>query len=179
MISETPNSAPFPVDFFLKPSTKEQSEISKEACANKDSAPCSIPVRVGLFFDGTNNNLERDRNGVRTGVLDPKTKKPISISNAVVDANSASHSNVARLFSSFPSNKRGAGYFRNYIPGVGTPFAEIGELTESDEGKAFAKGGQPRIIWGLLQVLNAIHRTVYGDETPLYKSDKAGELARA
>ncbi|WP_230505626.1 DUF2235 domain-containing protein [Janthinobacterium sp. FW305-128] len=178
MISETPNSAPFPVDFFLKPLTKEQSEIAKEACDKKDSAPCSIPVRVGLFFDGTNNNLERDRNGVRTGVLDPKTKKPIPISNAVVDANSASHSNVARLFSSFPSNKRGAGYFRNYIPGVGTPFKEIGELTESDEGKAFAKGGQPRIIWGLLQVLNAIHRTVYGDETPLYKSDKAGELAR-
>ncbi|MDN2670593.1 DUF2235 domain-containing protein [Janthinobacterium sp. SUN026] len=176
MISETPNSAPFPIDFFLNPSTKEQSKIAKEACANKDGAPCSIPVRVGLFFDGTNNNLERDRNGVRTGVLDPKTKKPIPISNAVVDANSASHSNVARLFSSFPSDKRDAGYFRYYIPGVGTPFKEIGELTESDEGKAFAKGGQPRIIWGLLQVLNAVHLTVVGKL--MYESDEAGELAR-
>ncbi|AQR70802.1 hypothetical protein BZG29_22660 [Janthinobacterium sp. LM6] len=176
MISETPNSAPFPVDSFLKPSTPEQSKIAKVACDNKDSSPCSIPVRVGIFFDGTNNNLERDRNGVRTGVLDPRTKKPTPINNVVIDANEASHSNVARLFSAFPSDKRDAGYYRYYIPGVGTPFKEIGELTESDEGKAFAKGGQPRIIWGLLQVLNAVHRTLVGKL--LYESDEAGELVR-
>jgi hypothetical protein len=176
MISETPTSAPFPVDFFLKPSAREQSKIAKMLCVSKEEAPCNIPVRVGIFFDGTNNNLERDRNGVRTGVLDPRTKKPVPINNVVVDVNEASHSNVARLFSAYPGEK--SGYYPYYIPGVGTPFKEIGELTESDEGKAFAKGGQPRIIWGLLQVLNAIHRTVYGDETPLYKSDKAGELAR-
>ena len=176
MISETPTSAPFPVDFFLDPSALEQSKIAKILCENKDEAPCSIPVRVGIFFDGTNNNLERDRNGVRTGVLDPKTKRPIPINNVVIDVNDASHSNVARLFAAFPSDKRGAGYYRYYIPGVGTPFKEIGELTESDEGKAFAKGGQPRIIWGLLQVLNAVHRTLVGKL--LYESDEAGELAR-
>ncbi|MCA1861060.1 DUF2235 domain-containing protein [Janthinobacterium sp. HSC-3S05] len=176
MISETPTSAPFPVDFFLDPSALEQSKIAKILCKNKDEAPCSIPVMLGIFFDGTNNNLERDKNGIRTGVIDPRTKKPIAINNVVVDPNDASHSNVARLFSAFPSDKRGAGYYRYYIPGVGTPFKEIGELTESDEGKAFAKGGQPRIIWGLLQVLNAVHRTLVGKL--LYESDKAGELAR-
>ena len=125
MISETPNLAPFPVVSFLELSTPEQSKISLAGCDSKGEKPCSIPVKVGLFFDGTNNNLERDRNGIRTGVLDPRTKKPIPIDNVVVDANSASHSNVARLFSSFPSNKRGVGYFRYYIPGVGTPFKEL------------------------------------------------------
>ncbi|WP_426071663.1 phospholipase effector Tle1 domain-containing protein [Janthinobacterium sp. DSP2-3-3] len=178
MISKTPTSAPFPVDFFLKLSTREQSKIAKETCDNKDNAPCNIPVRVGIFFDGTNNNLERDRNGVRTGVLDPRTKKPTPINNVVIDSNEASHSNVARLFSAYPGDKTKNGYFSYYIPGVGTPFKEIGELTESDEGKAFAKGGQARIIWGLLQVLNAIHRVIYGSDTPLYESDKAGELSR-
>ena len=32
------------------------------------------------------------------------------------------------------------GLYRFYIQGVGTPFPEIGEPTESAEGKAFAKG---------------------------------------
>lgn len=133
-------------------------------------------MRVGLFFDGTNNNLERDRNGIGTGVLDLRTKKPTPINNVVIDANEASHSNVARLFSAYPGDKTKNGYFSYYIPGVGTPFKEIGELTESDEGKAFAKGGQPRIIWGLLQVLNAVHLTIVGKL--MYESDEAGELAR-
>ncbi|WP_244198932.1 T6SS phospholipase effector Tle1-like catalytic domain-containing protein [Janthinobacterium svalbardensis] len=178
MISETPTLAPFPVVSFLKSSTLEQSKISLAGCDGKGERTCSIPVKVGLFFDGTNNNLERDKNGVRTGVLDPKTKKPTSINNVVVDASDASHSNVARLFSSFSSDKRSAGYFRYYIPGVGTPFKEIGELTESDEGKAFAAGGQSRIIWGLLQVVNSLHAIIDAKGNPLYKDDQAGEFAR-
>ncbi|MYM27041.1 hypothetical protein GTP58_01730 [Duganella sp. CY15W] len=70
------------------------------------------------------------------------------------------------------------GYFPYYIAGVGTPFPEIGELTETDEGKAFAKGGQARIVWGLLQLLNATTLTSNGNR-PLYSDDKVGQLAQA
>ncbi|WP_080698530.1 T6SS phospholipase effector Tle1-like catalytic domain-containing protein [Janthinobacterium lividum] len=176
MINAPPPKAPVPVDVFLNPGTSKQSKIAQVACGAASDTPCSIAVHVGLFFDGTNNNLERDRNGLRTGVIDAKTKVPIAIAKIPLKPEDASHSNVARLFLTYPNDKQQSGYFSNYIPGVGTPFKEIGELTESDEGKAFAKGGQPRIIWGLLQVVNAVHRTISGKL--LYESDEAGRLAR-
>ncbi len=111
-------------------------------------------------------------------MIDPKTKLPGPITKIKLAPENASHSNVARLYLAFPRTKERSGYFGNYIPGVGTPFKEIGEMTESDEGKAFAKGGQARIIWGILQVINAIHRTISGGDDPLYEPDEAGRLAR-
>ncbi len=147
-------------------------------CATASDLPCNIPVRVGLFFDGTNNNLERDRTGKRTGLVDPKTKMPGPVASRELKPEEASHSNVARLFSAFPDDKQRSGYFPYYVAGVGTPFPEIGEPTETDDGKAFAKGGQARIIWGLLQVLNALHRTAY-DDNVLFSVDEAGQLAQA
>lgn len=176
MINAPPPKAPIPVDLFLKPNAREQSRISQFACETAAGSPCTLAVHVGLFFDGTNNNLERDRNGQRTGVIDPKTKNPVVIEKVPLRPEDASHSNVARLFLSYPNDKQQSGYYSNYIPGVGTPFREIGELTESNEGKAFAKGGQARIIWGLLQVINAVYRSILGKL--LYESDEAGRLAR-
>ncbi|MYN18371.1 DUF2235 domain-containing protein [Rugamonas sp. FT107W] len=179
MTASTPTKAPYPVDVFLKPSTEEQSKISTAACSTKSEAPCSIPVRVGLFFDGTNNNLERDRNGTRTGVIiNQRTKEQAPVSSRALKPEEFSHSNVARLFQAFPADKRENGYFRSYIAGVGTPFPDIGELTETDEGKAFAKGGQARIIWALFQVLNSLHQVTHGDQV-LFKSKEAGRLAQA
>lgn len=160
--------------------------------------PCSIPVQVGLFFDGTNNNLDRDLNGKRIAVpYSDKTRKRLEAKARAegksvdsvqppkpkqkdpMPANEASHSNVARLFQAFPGDaKRSQGLYRFYIQGVGTPFPEIGEPTESAEGKAFAKGGQARIIWGLLQVLNALHMTIQ-DQNPLYSDAEVGKLAQA
>ena len=177
MIAATPTIAPYPVDVFLKPSSKESSAIATTASATASKMPCSIPVRVGLFFDGTNNNLERDKNGRRTGLIDAKTKKPGEVSSRELRVEECSHSNVARLFEAFPRTKQREGYFRNYVPGVGTPFPEIGELTETDDGKAFAKGGQARIVWGLFQVLNAVHMTAY-EQAPLYKDAEAGKLSQ-
>lgn len=98
--------------------------------------------------------------------------------NVEMTADMKSHSNVARLFEAYPSDKQKEGYLRFYIQGVGTPFEEIGEPTESQEGKAFAKGGLPRIVWGIFQVLNAIHITLTG-EALLYKNKEVGKLAQA
>src|SRR5471032_1518372 len=150
MITATPARAPYPVDVFLKPPPEEQSTIATATCSKKPDLLCSMPVRVGLFFDGTNNNLNRDRNGTRTGVIiDPKTKQQAPVLSRQLKPEEFSHSNVARLFRAFPGDKGENGYFPYYIAGVGTPFPDIGELTETDEGKAFAKGGQARIIWAL------------------------------
>ena len=178
MIEATPAKSPHPVDVFLKSSSRERSSTALEACRTSSSVPCNIPVRVGLFFDGTNNNLERDKYGKRTGIVTPGTNKPGKADSVPLKPEEASHSNVARLFSAFPSDKKNNGYFPYYIAGVGTPFPEIGELTETDEGKAFAKGGQARIVWGLFQLLNAITLTSNGNR-PLYSDDKVGQLAQA
>lgn len=99
--------------------------------------------------------------------------------NVDMTADMKSHSNVARLFEAYPWDKQKEGYHPYYIQGVGTPFEEIGEPTESQEGKAFAKGGLPRIVWGIFQVLNAIHLTLTGTDSALYKNKEVGKLAQA
>lgn len=94
-------------------------------------ASCSKEIHVGLFFDGTNNNMERDK---------PKL----------------GHSNIVVLFDAHKNDL--SEHFRYYIPGVGTRFREIGELTESSDGKAFAAGGEARVHWGMMSVFNAVCR---------------------
>ena len=120
--------------------------------------------------------MARDLVGKRIE-LDGKIKEKDGISQPVLKLEEASHSNVAKLFRAFPDDKQASGYFPYYVPGVGTAFPEIGELTETDDGKAFAKGGEGRIVWGLFQVLNALHLTAYSDE-PLYNDKTAGKLAQ-
>lgn len=122
-------------------SAKEQQaraqSVSQGACA---APACVADVHVGMFFDGTNNNKKRDQ-------------------EEVADPNARSHSNVAVLFDTY--NDKLPNHFRFYVPGVGTPFPDIGETGESSDGKAMALGGEARIHWAMIQVLNAIHFTVY------------------
>lgn len=195
-IKATPIKAPYPVADYLKPSVQERSASLLANCDNEAALPCSIPVNVGLFFDGTNNHMERDRDGKREPVpwtdgelklakkearkegRDPdEVKGPPPIPDVSIPPALRSHSNVARLYLAY-SQETEAGYHRFYIQGVGTPFQEIGEPTESQEGKAFAKGGLPRIVWGILQVMNTLHMTAYLEQ-PLYKDDEVGKLAQA
>lgn len=193
-IEATPGKAPFPAAEYLRHSS-EPADLFDQ-CGDATSLPCRIPVNVGLFFDGTNNHMERDRDGKRVPVpltkdekraarrkaeaagLPDEEPKPEPVPDCPMTSELCSHSNVARLFLTFKKDKEADGFYRNYIQGVGTPFEEIGEPTESQEGKAFAKGGLPRIVWGMFQVMNAIHRTVYADQ-PLYSIKKIGKFAQA
>ena len=196
-INSTPEKAPYPVAAYLKPSSEERSASQLVGCDEATNLPCSIPVNVGLFFDGTNNHMGRDRDGQREPVpwtdkelkqaknearkagRDPEEiKGPPPMPNVQMTAEMKSHSNVARLYEVYPADKRPEGYFRFYIQGVGTPFKEIGESTESQDGKAFAKGGLPRIVWGIFQVMNALHMTAYLDQ-PLFNDEEVGKLAQA
>ncbi|WP_293936376.1 DUF2235 domain-containing protein [Iodobacter sp.] len=120
-----------------KLSALEQLTKASSCSISSNQLACQKTVHVGVFFDGTNNNDKRDR---------PEK----------------GHSNIAKLFSSYKDEKQN-GYFRHYIPGVGTPFEEIGELRESSEGKAYAKGGDSRIAWALIQVLNSVRRSFDGN----------------
>ncbi|WP_244917665.1 T6SS phospholipase effector Tle1-like catalytic domain-containing protein [Pseudacidovorax intermedius] len=105
---------------------------------------CSTVIHVGIFFDGTNNNKQRDQ---------------VDVLAQTGDANRCSHSNVVVLHDAFKLDPEN-GYYRFYIPGVGTPCPEVNERAETPSGKSQATGGDARINWALLQVLNAMHRSL-------------------
>lgn len=122
---------------------------------------CCQELFFGVFFDGTNNNQVRDEE-------------------------LHSQSNVARLSLTFPK-KENDGYFRIYLPGVGTKFDDVGDTGEGDDlvwgqtdrrrGLAFAEKGEARIVWALLTVLNSLsqyftgHRLRSGDQLKKLAND--------
>jgi hypothetical protein len=101
---------------------------------------CSGQVYVGIFFDGTGNNMKADFD-------EPPPEK-------------RKHSNVVKLFRCMPTVRQ-EGRFSYYIPGVGTPFPDIGENTPAAGGAAMAVGGAQRITWAMLDLINAPHRYVF------------------
>jgi len=111
---------------------------------------CCHSLHISLFFDGTNNNEFND------------TKK--------------SHpSNIAKLLhTSIQGNKaKGKGYFSYYMPGVGTPFPEIGELDYSADGLRYATGGEDRINWALMSLAHALKFALTNEELSIADRKKA------
>src|SRR6476619_920266 len=92
-----------------------------EPIRSTDCSKCEGNIHIGMFFDGTNNNRDVDR---------PKL----------------AHTNIARLFDAYLEQPQ-KGYFRGYIPGVGTAFPEIRERGESDIGSAFGIGCEKRVLF--------------------------------
>jgi hypothetical protein len=106
--------------------------------ASKGRSACTGQLNIGIFFDGTGNNLIADY------------KKP--------KLSERKHSNIVKLFNNFPDENRN-GYFKYYIPGVGTPFPEIGDPGHT-LGGPFAWNGENRIIWAFTRLLNTAQRYV-------------------
>ena len=99
----------------------------------KQHSACCHSLHISLFFDGTNNNNDND------------TKK--------------NHpSNIAKLFHASLRGKDAeeSGYFSYYMPGVGTPFPEVGELDYSEGGLKYATGGEDRINWALVSLAHSL-----------------------
>ena len=145
----TTSPSPFPKDGLRPLSPKESMQrLKATACTQPQSnkPSCSGQVHVGLFFDGTGNNKRLDYDS-----LPPEQRK---------------HSNVVRIFQAH-RDRPGGGFFRHYIPGVGTPFPQIGDANHPDGlwpgGSAFAERGEHRIVWGLLQLINSVHGYVHGN----------------
>lgn len=103
-----------------------------------DASACEMSIQIGIFFDGTGNNL----------YLHKKNQ---------------AHSNVARLYDAYRDSPE-TGSYREYLPGLGTPFPQIGEDTDSTMGSAFASGGDSRIVFALLRVFDVIHRSLFRTE---------------
>ena len=112
---------------------------------------CEGDLHIGVFFDGTGNNKDAD--------YGPENNpKPFL---------ERKHSNVVRLYNMFPDEtlpwrkeklESDKNQFRRiYVPGIGTPFKEIGEKKESGLGGGTGAGGEQRILWAMIQVLNAVH----------------------
>ena len=121
-----------------KPTAKELAQRAGNVDPGcTDGLTCSKEIHVGIFFDGTNNNMYRDR--------------PLK-----------GHSNIASLFDAHREDRQER--FRYYIPGVGTSFPQVGEKTESSSGKTFASGGEKRIHWAMLLVFNAVSRASVGED---------------
>lgn len=114
-----------------------------------DCSKCEGNIHVGLFFDGTNNNREVDM---------PKFQ----------------HANVARLFEAYLS-KSTKGYYPRYIPGVGTAFLEIREKDVSTRGRGFAIGSEQRVLFAILHVFSALHKSAHKGE-PLITSEQVAAL---
>ena len=96
-----------------------------------DFKKCQVATNIGIFFDGTNNNKERDQPNF-------------------------ADTNIVRLHSTYHDDPF-TGYHAIYIPGVGTKFPKIGETDDSKLGAGCAFGCEGRVIFGLLSVINAIH----------------------
>ena len=86
-----------------------------------------------LFFDGTDNNH---------GFHPPQFNTNIS--------------KLSRAYKDIPAD----GYFNYYVSGVGTPFNEIKRTEVEIGGGSAGAGGEARIIYGLLQVINSVHRSI-------------------
>lgn len=143
---------------FDKEETREFIRVL--ALRQERNRDCCNEVFMSVYFDGTNNNRDRDR---------PKH----------------AHSNVARLFDLFPQRKQTSGFFPIYAPGVGTRFDDIGDTGEGDDlvwgetdrrrGLAFAEKGEARIVWALLTVLNDL--SLYLAKSELLDFEQIKKLA--
>lgn len=112
-------------------------------------AKCEMNINLGIFFDGTNNNRDADK---------PDLK----------------HTNVVRLWETY-KDEPAWGYYRLYVPGVGTEFRDVRERGTSIWGAGFGEGGEARVLYALLAVLNAIHRAACDDQ-PLLSNAQVAAL---
>jgi hypothetical protein len=135
----------------------------------EDTKECTTNIFFGIFFDGTKNNY-------------------------VQGSQAGNQSNVARLYDCFSgqsvprvlpgtvewaTNKDSyKNFYRMYIPGVASPFIQIGDTgqgRDKDRGAAFGALGEDRIKWALIQAMNNTHR-FFHNGTPLFQTTEIKSL---
>ena len=128
------------------------------AAGRRVMAPCSKTLHISLFFDGTGNNLNND-------LYESTIPHPTNIARlfraTIGDghAGGTAHSDKARRLVDAAGTGYGQ-YYKYYMPGVGTPFAEVGDLDYTFLGLGGAWYGEERINWGLLMIIDALRRAL-------------------
>lgn len=145
-------------------------EPREQAPVGEPSESCKTNLFFGFFFDGTKNNY--------------------------IKANASNnHSNVARLYDCYPGKSvpgvlptdtdwqhnpsRYTHFFKVYVPGVSSPFKEVGDSGEGLDdmtGAAAGRRGEHRIIWALVQAINNVHR--YFLNSPLISQGEVDEIIK-
>jgi Uncharacterized alpha/beta hydrolase domain (DUF2235) len=153
---------PVPLNGKQKLSGREAAQRAKamDCIRSSESTQCQGQVHVGLFFDGTGNNDAWVEDG-QTQTQRERNK----------------HSNVARLFDAH-LNEPENGFFRYYLPGVGTPFKDIGDTSKwlyDNLGMGLGYRGADRINYGIVSILNAA--SLYLNKAPLLSNSGTGALA--
>jgi len=123
----TASTPPLPPGF--KPTDLDEVMAGLARLENKtvdDCLRCRNELHIGMFFDGTGNNMDSD-------------------------VPTLEHSNVVRMFRAFRPDDMDKGVFRVYLPGIGTPFRKIGDRGGKSEA-AVALKGQQRLDWAFKQV---------------------------
>ncbi|WP_160287344.1 T6SS phospholipase effector Tle1-like catalytic domain-containing protein [Pseudomonas knackmussii] len=127
------------------------------AAQRRVNRPCCKTAHISLFFDGTGNNLNHD-----LFVTDPAHPTNIArLFRATIGAGYAGGTASAGSQAQGLTDSLDEGsnqFFKYYMPGVGTPFPEIGDLDFSGLGLATALYGEERINWGLLMIVDALRR---------------------
>lgn len=141
---------------------KEEREYHNARCVaagRRVLQPCTKTLHVSLCFDGTGNNLNNDLYEATPPC--PTNIARIfraSIGDGIAGGTGHSGSKARRL-----NDDPGVGigeYFKYYIPGVGTPFAEVGDLDYTALGQGFGLRGEERINWALLMLVDVLRRAL-------------------
>jgi len=129
------------------------------AAGRRIPAPCCKTVHITLCFDGTGNNLNSDL--YESGNSPHPTNIARMFRASIGDgyAGGTAHTERARRLIDAPGTGLGE-FYKYYMPGVGTPFPEIGDLDYTDYGMAFAGYGEERINWALLMIIDALRRVL-------------------
>jgi len=117
--------------------------VAKAPAKPTPIADCQQEPWLSFYFDGTGNN--------------EKTDVPTN-----------EHSNVARLYRAMPTDKPDVGLMTFYIPGIGTPFKEIGDKG-GDWKAAIASGGQARLDWAWARLEEQIAKAAARANNPVNK----------
>ncbi|WP_297575286.1 DUF2235 domain-containing protein [uncultured Deefgea sp.] len=162
--------------------------VSERTLQEKNSQPipahaCQRDAFLGLFFDGTNNNKYRDLSGRFTNSASNVARLFEAFSGNVAELKPTYGGKADKPLLVGVADGNYNFHRKVYIPGLGTGFSEVNDsgenLTKEERGQRgarYAAGGdkmrglsmalygEDRIRWGLLQVLEQIHRMFKGKE---------------
>ncbi len=128
------------------------------AAGRRVMPPCCKTLRISLFFDGTGNNLNND-------VFKSPVPHPTNVARLFRASIGTGYAGGTTLSPGadglLDADGTGTGeYYKYYMPGVGTPFPEVGDLDYSTFGLAAAGYGEERINWGLMMIIDALKRSL-------------------